>query len=145
MGNFNRSNRFGEGRDFGRRRFDRRGSDRPQMYKATCSRCGNECEVPFKPTGSKPVFCNTCFRDNKGGSGAGSYGEGRDLGRSNGEERRTYEKEQFAALHAKLDKIVNLLTPVVAKEIKNLQPDKQTAKITKKKTLTRKTTPSVLV
>lgn len=38
------------------------GFDRPQvMHKATCSECGKQCEVPFRPTGEKPVFCNDCF------------------------------------------------------------------------------------
>ncbi len=32
-----------------------------QMHKATCSDCGNECEVPFKPTEGKPVRCRDCF------------------------------------------------------------------------------------
>ncbi len=38
------------------------GFDRPQvMHKATCSECGKQCEVPFRPDGSKPIFCNDCF------------------------------------------------------------------------------------
>lgn len=32
-----------------------------EMHKATCSDCGNECEVPFKPTEGKPVYCRDCF------------------------------------------------------------------------------------
>jgi CxxC-x17-CxxC domain-containing protein len=32
-----------------------------QMFKATCSECGRACEVPFRPTGDKPVFCSDCF------------------------------------------------------------------------------------
>lgn len=32
-----------------------------QMFQAICSNCGKPCEVPFKPTGDKPVFCNDCF------------------------------------------------------------------------------------
>ena len=48
MGNFDRGPR----RDFGPR----------EMHKATCSECGNECEVPFKPTEGKPVFCRDCYR-----------------------------------------------------------------------------------
>ena len=41
---------------------------RPQMHPAVCSTCGNACEVPFRPTGDKPVFCNNCFhRDDQGG------------------------------------------------------------------------------
>jgi len=36
--------------------------------KVICSSCGTECEVPFKPTSSKPVYCDDCFakKDNKG-------------------------------------------------------------------------------
>ena len=33
-----------------------------EMHKATCSECGEECEVPFKPTEGKPVFCRECYR-----------------------------------------------------------------------------------
>ncbi|MFQ6020489.1 MAG: CxxC-x17-CxxC domain-containing protein [Candidatus Aenigmatarchaeota archaeon] len=32
-----------------------------KMHKAVCSECGKECEVPFKPTEGKPVFCKECF------------------------------------------------------------------------------------
>ncbi|MBN1644605.1 DNA-directed RNA polymerase [Candidatus Woesearchaeota archaeon] len=32
-----------------------------EMHKVTCSECGKECEVPFKPTEGKPVFCRECF------------------------------------------------------------------------------------
>ncbi len=35
------------------------------MHKATCSDCGAECEVPFKPEKGKPVRCQDCFRKNK--------------------------------------------------------------------------------
>ena len=35
------------------------------MHKATCTDCGNECEVPFEPTEGKPVRCNDCFRKNR--------------------------------------------------------------------------------
>ena len=32
-----------------------------EMFSATCSSCGREAQVPFRPTGSKPVYCNDCF------------------------------------------------------------------------------------
>ncbi len=32
-----------------------------KMTKVICSSCGKECEVPFKPTSSKPVYCDECF------------------------------------------------------------------------------------
>ncbi|MEM0465112.1 MAG: CxxC-x17-CxxC domain-containing protein [Candidatus Pacearchaeota archaeon] len=32
------------------------------MFKAVCSECGAECEVPFQPTKGKSVKCNDCFK-----------------------------------------------------------------------------------
>ena len=32
-----------------------------EMHKATCAECKQECEVPFKPNGEKPVLCRDCF------------------------------------------------------------------------------------
>ena len=40
------------------------GFDR-QMTKATCSDCGKECEVPFKPTAGRAVYCRDCFQKHK--------------------------------------------------------------------------------
>ena len=49
-----------DGRDFKKKDF--------QRTKVTCSSCSKECEVPFKPDFSKPVYCDDCFVK-KGGSG----------------------------------------------------------------------------
>ena len=27
------------------------------IFKATCAECQKECEIPFKPTGGRPVYC----------------------------------------------------------------------------------------
>lgn len=32
-----------------------------EMHKAKCSECGRDCEVPFKPTEGKPVYCKECY------------------------------------------------------------------------------------
>jgi CxxC-x17-CxxC domain-containing protein len=32
-----------------------------EMFTATCSSCGREARVPFRPSGSKPVYCSDCF------------------------------------------------------------------------------------
>ncbi len=32
-----------------------------EMFKTDCAKCGNSCEVPFRPNGAKPVYCNNCF------------------------------------------------------------------------------------
>ncbi len=42
------------------------------MHKAVCSNCGRDCEVPFRPSGDKPVFCSDCFDKNRGGGSRGS-------------------------------------------------------------------------
>lgn len=45
-----------------RERFD---SGPREMHKATCAECKQECEVPFKPDGSRPVYCRECFQKHK--------------------------------------------------------------------------------
>jgi CxxC-x17-CxxC domain-containing protein len=52
------------------------------MYKATCSDCGKECEVPFQPTEGKPVRCQDCFRKSR--PAKRSFGGNRFGGRSSG-------------------------------------------------------------
>jgi CxxC-x17-CxxC domain-containing protein len=32
-----------------------------EMFSATCSSCGREAQVPFRPSGAKPVYCSDCF------------------------------------------------------------------------------------
>ncbi len=86
MGNFNRGgdrggSRFGGNRggfgnrpSFGNRGGGRggdRGGDRQsfpkEMFKAVCTECSRPCEVPFRPTGGKPVLCRECFINSGGG------------------------------------------------------------------------------
>jgi CxxC-x17-CxxC domain-containing protein len=38
-----------------------------EMFEATCSSCGKEAQVPFRPTSGKPVYCSDCFRSQRGG------------------------------------------------------------------------------
>ena len=35
------------------------------MHKAVCAECNKECEVPFRPTGDRPVYCKECFSKRK--------------------------------------------------------------------------------
>ncbi|WP_081477319.1 CxxC-x17-CxxC domain-containing protein [Methanocella arvoryzae] len=32
-----------------------------EMHKAVCADCKKECEVPFAPSGDRPVYCQDCF------------------------------------------------------------------------------------
>ena len=36
-----------------------------EMTTVTCSKCGQEAQVPFKPTQDKPVYCDACFKASK--------------------------------------------------------------------------------
>lgn len=42
--------------------------DRPQreLFPAICSQCGVETQVPFRPSGDKPVYCRECYQQLKG-------------------------------------------------------------------------------
>jgi CxxC-x17-CxxC domain-containing protein len=47
-----------------------------EMFSVTCSSCGQEAQVPFQPTGDKPVYCTSCYEQRRGGdrSGGNRYG-----------------------------------------------------------------------
>jgi CxxC-x17-CxxC domain-containing protein len=36
-----------------------------QMFPATCASCGKQTEVPFKPSGNRPVYCRDCFQQQR--------------------------------------------------------------------------------
>lgn len=36
-----------------------------EMHKTVCSECKKDCEVPFKPSGDRPIFCKDCFSKRK--------------------------------------------------------------------------------
>ncbi|MDD5651103.1 MAG: hypothetical protein PHF86_11920 [Candidatus Nanoarchaeia archaeon] len=82
--------------------FDRRPSDR-EMHNVICDKCGKECQVPFKPSTDKPVYCNDCFRSNDSRSGS------RDNSRNDRPQSSGISSEQFNQLNTKLDKIIELL------------------------------------
>jgi CxxC-x17-CxxC domain-containing protein len=48
-----------------------------EMFSATCSSCGQEAQVPFQPSGDKPVYCSSCFQQRGGGNRSGGYSRSR--------------------------------------------------------------------
>ena len=36
-----------------------------EMHKVNCAECGKETEVPFKPDGTRPVYCKECYQKRK--------------------------------------------------------------------------------
>lgn len=98
----NQGSRFGGGGRGGDRgdrgeRGDRgRGSERAEMHPANCADCGRSCEVPFRPTGSRPVFCRDCFREqNQGDSRGDSRGESRSRDFGDRQPERSSDRRSF--------------------------------------------------
>lgn len=131
------SGRFGGGRDRGFGIGGDRNGSRRDMHKAICSDCGNNCEVPFRPTGDKPIFCSDCFkgkRDNSQRDSRDAGGRDRGFGDRNSKPRfndkPSYQggaskdipnyKAQFEMLNAKLDTIIKALAPAPSEELKNI-------------------------
>lgn len=55
----------GGSRSYGGRGGGSGGGGSREMYDVTCAGCGKPTQVPFKPTGSRPVYCRDCFRANR--------------------------------------------------------------------------------
>lgn len=118
MGNFQNNGDKRGGFGGGRGGFG--GGDRDRsvtMHKAVCADCGKDCEVPFRPSGGKPVLCSECF---SGKREAGDRGERKEYNR---EPRREFNsrpaqssgpsqedlKKQLVEVNAKLDKLINVV------------------------------------
>ena len=58
-----KASRGQSGGGYGSRGGDSYGS-RParEMHDVTCAGCGVSTQVPFKPSGDRPVYCRDCFR-----------------------------------------------------------------------------------
>ena len=112
MNNFRGSRPGGGRRDF---------RERPEMHDAVCDKCGAKCQVPFRPSGDKPIFCNNCF-DRKGGR------DDRPRRADNNQELKVLLEQ----INAKLDKILAGLTIVPEKKIKEPKPAKEVIKKKKK-------------
>ena len=128
MNNFRSGNRSRDKRDSSRKSFGGRDSRRPLLYDAVCDECGKDCQVPFKPSGDKPIYCSDCF-EKKGGRASSKSGRrdsrqrsfgGRDSRRSSRssiDNRRTSQLvEKIGILNNKLDTIIGLLSSAEKKQ-----------------------------
>ena len=69
------------------------GDGRREMHDAVCAECGKDTQVPFAPSGARPVYCRDCFSKQSGGGGgrrSGSGGGSRGGGYSGGGGRDRY-------------------------------------------------------
>jgi len=87
-------------------RFDQKQGNFRQMHSATCSKCGRDCQVPFRPTEDKPVYCSDCF---------GKQDTARPNRSFRNNDRPSHRSEpsiqpQLGEINQKLDAILKLLT-----------------------------------
>ena len=88
----------------------RRSERRPlEMHDVICAKCGKDCQVPFRPTSDKPVFCSDCFKKND---------SPRDRSSQSG-----MSSEQYKQLNTKLDKILHILEGDEDEEIEEDKKD----------------------
>ena len=141
MGNFNREDRGGGG-GFDRRNSNRgfnRGGGGSNMHKATCSACGNSCEVPFRPTGSKPVYCSDCFSKQSGGDrDRGGNRDRRPRFDNKGSDNSKEILKGIKTLNYKFDELLKTLAP--AKTLKKATKKPAAKKAAPKKATKKKTT-----
>ncbi len=67
------------------------------MTKVVCAECGKECEVPFKPSSDRPVYCRDCFAKRKDGPSFGGKRDdsfGREKGEYNPRKKPTFRRRK---------------------------------------------------
>jgi CxxC-x17-CxxC domain-containing protein len=121
--------------DRGNSRNEERGNSREVVtHKAVCSECRKGCEVPFRPSNDKPVYCRDCFsakRDRETKEYHASIGRGTDVKKfsqdrpSTKPETLRHEntvtvapgnetKKQLAELSARIDKLASAFDKLMA-------------------------------
>ena len=129
---FKDSNRYGSERR--ENRSARQGTD---QFAATCSECRKSCDVPFKPSNNKPVYCSACFGMKKSANDArdtnnrnnhfdrGSHTEQphytkpprdqrsprHDPSRGRSDDGMADLKRQITGLELKLNRILDIINP----------------------------------
>jgi len=90
--------------EYGRDRNFRENDKRPrEMYDTICDKCKKECQVPFRPSGNKPILCSNCFKNED------SSRDNFSPKNQNNQNQSGMSSEQFNTLNKKLDKILSRL------------------------------------
>lgn len=145
MGHFNREEKgrsgggrnFGGNRSFGAKRSfgGNRGGARPQMHDAVCDNCGQPCQLPFKPTGDKPVYCKDCFAK----MGGGEKRFDRQVAprpafkKFDAPQQSGPSKADFDALNAKVDQILAILTDAITAGEEEFEEEEEVEELPEKK------------
>lgn len=153
MGNFQRGGGGGNNRGGGFRsgggnfrdgnRGGFRGDRNPTMHKAVCDECHKNCEVPFKPSNDKPIYCSECFGSKRGDNDRGPRRDFKDnRPKREFNDKPSFNKptstnddlkKQLGEISSKLDRLLNAMEETITpkKEVKKVA----TPKITVKKVL----------
>jgi CxxC-x17-CxxC domain-containing protein len=147
-GGFDRRN-TGRGRSGGGR-----GRSPVTMYQAVCDQCKKPCEVPFKPTSGKPVYCSFCFEgkkevgNNRGGDRFSQRSRDRyeapvrsDFGSDIGKGNNNEAKKQLEILNGKMDLLIRAVESLA--DTKPSVAIKKTEKVVKRAPKTAKKVPVV--
>jgi len=121
----------------GKSREERPAGAAAELFPATCSECGKSCEVPFRPSSDKPVYCSTCFGMKKSANESRGTNHQSDKGsnehkrpdvhknhqehhqshnhatRGVGNDVITDLKRQITGLEVKLNRILDLINPAM--------------------------------
>ena len=113
------------------------------MNKAVCDQCHQPCEVPFRPTAGKPVYCNACFGGKKEMGPRKDFNPnyktpprtdfGADVKKVSGEEI----KKQIEVLNVKIDKLTKVIEDMTKVE-KVEKEEKIKPKVVKAKKVSKK-------
>lgn len=121
------------------------------MHQAVCDQCGKSCDVPFRPTEGKPIYCNDCFGGRKSDNDRGNkkfsqekfnnhkaFARG-DFRSSSNKGNNNELKEQLVILNSKMDRLIkavesikNAKSQVVKKKVIKDIPVSKVKKLAKK-------------
>lgn len=85
---------------------DRRFEEK-RMFDAQCDKCGAECQVPFRPTGQKPVYCSNCFVKPEYTGARDTFAPRGTTGGTNLDMKKI--NDQLKQLNAKLDLLIEAI------------------------------------
>ncbi len=84
---FDRSARHGEGNQGG-------GFRERKLFKVICAECNKECEVPFRPSGDRPVYCKECFSKRKGDGSSRGFTQERHFDKKQSDENQGFDQKK---------------------------------------------------
>lgn len=148
------SARFGGGRKpFGDH--GGRGRDEKELFSAVCATCGKACEVPFRPSGDRPVYCRDCF-GGKENTPRGDFDRRDDNVRNferrgpsreftphapqtqNNDKNIVELKRQIDAVHNKLDIVVKMIESLTPRKDESIETADEPVQRVKKASLSGK-------